>query len=84
MKRFVMGFLWFLVLYFGIVGIGGALLETMVGSGGKNVHQGYRAGYAASETFNRKYGTLILIVAAGGAALGTITGRLPGTKSKAG
>lgn len=84
MKRLTMGFLWFLVLYFGIAGIGGALLETAAGNSGKNVHQGYRAGYAAGEAFNRKYGTFILIVAAGGAALGTITGRLPGTKPKAG
>lgn len=37
MKRIAMGLLWSLILYFGIVGIGGALIGAMAGSGGKNV-----------------------------------------------
>lgn len=82
MRRIAMGLLWCLVLYFGIVGIGGALIGATAESGGKSVQQGYRTGYAAGEAFSKKYGTLILIVAAGGAALGTVTGRLPGTRSK--
>ncbi|MDH4097470.1 MAG: hypothetical protein OEW25_02175 [Nitrospira sp.] len=82
MKRIAMGLLWSLILYFGIVGIGGALIGAMAGSGGKNVQQGYRAEYAAGEAFSKQYGTFILIVAASGAALGTVTGRLPGTRSK--
>ncbi len=77
-----MGLLWCLVLYFGIVGIGGALIGAMAGSGGNNTQQGYQTGYASGEAFNKKYGTLILIVAAGGAVIGTVTGRLPGTRSK--
>jgi hypothetical protein len=83
MKRIAMGFVWFVVLYFGILGIGGVLLGAAAGSGGKNFDQGYQAGHAIGEGFSQKYGTLILIVAISGAVLGTVTDSLPGTKRKA-
>jgi hypothetical protein len=83
MKRIAMGFVWFVVLYFGILGIGGTLLGALAGSGGKNFDQGFQAGRAIDEGFGKKYGTLILIVAISGAILGTVTGSLPGTKRKA-
>ena len=82
MKRIVIGFLWFLVLYFGIVGIGGAIVGTVARQGAKNPRQSHQTGYAASEAFGKKYGMAILIVAASGAALGTATGRLPETRPK--
>ena len=33
MRRFVAGFVWFLVLYFGIIGAGGAILASINGFG---------------------------------------------------
>jgi hypothetical protein len=80
MRRLVIGFVWFVVLYFGILGAGGAIVGTMKGSGGKNPAHGYQAGYAAGEEFGKQYGTVVLFVALGGAVLGTATGRLPGTR----
>jgi len=80
MRRFVMGFAWFVVLYFGILGAGGATVESTAGSGGNKFEQGVLAGHAGGEAFGRKYGTVILFVALGGAVLGTATGRLPGTR----
>lgn len=82
MRRLVMGFIWFVILYFGILGAGRAIVGSTTGSGGKNPTHGYQAGYAAGEEFVRKYGTAVLVVALGGAVLGTATGRLPGTKRK--
>jgi len=80
MRRLAIGFVWFVVLYFGILGAGGALVASLEGTRGKNFEEGYKAGQSVGETFGRKYGTTILLVALGGAALGTLTGRLPGTK----
>ena len=83
MKRIIMGFVWFLVLYFGILGIGGAIVGSAAGTGKKHLNQGYQAGYAVGEVFGKKYSELILLIAIGGAAVGTLTGALPGTKPKA-
>ena len=80
MKRICIGFVWFLLLYFGMLGIGGAILGSAAGSREKSVNRGYQAG---GEEFAHKYGEFILLIAVGGAALGTFTGRLPGTKPKA-
>ncbi len=82
MRRLVMGVVWFVVLYFGILGAGGAIVGSMTGGGGKNLTHGSQAGSAAGEAFTRKYGTMVLLVALGGAVLGTATGRLPGTRRK--
>ena len=82
MKRILMGFIWFVVLYFGILGVCGAIVGSAAGSGEKTVNRGYQAGHAAGQEFGNKYGALILLIAFGGAAVGTFTGRLPGTKPK--
>jgi hypothetical protein len=82
MKRIMVGVVWFVILYFGILGAGGAILGSLAGSTQKNTHKGYQAGYTAGEEFGRNYGTFILFAALGGAALGTMTGTLPGTKAK--
>lgn len=82
MRRLVIGFAWFVVLYFGILGAGGAIMGSTTRSGGSSFDQGFLAGRAGGEAFGKKYGTVILFVALGGAALGTATGRLPGTRRK--
>jgi len=82
-KRIVVGAFWLLVLYFGIIGIGGAIVGTVAGQGALNTRQPHQTGYVASEAFGKKYGMVILIVAASGAALGTATGHLPGARAKA-
>ena len=85
MRRFLFGFLWFIVLTIGgFVGVGaviGALaaarVEPLEGFG-----RGYEAGRSAGEDFGRKYGALIplgaIVISIGGSALGI----LPGTKRK--
>lgn len=91
MRRMIMGFVWFVVLYFGIAafggGIAGAIEGAKAGSGEKSFNQGfnqgYQAGYTAGEEFRAKYASLILLIAFGGAVVGTFTGKLPGTKSRA-
>jgi hypothetical protein len=82
MKRIMIGFVWFVLLYFGILGAGGAIVGSVEGGSQQNVQRGYEAGYNAGEEFGKKYGTSILLVALSGAALGTLTGALPGTKRK--
>jgi hypothetical protein len=77
-----MGFVWFLLLYFGMLGIGGAVLGSAAGSREVSFNEGYQAGYAKGQKFANQYRELILLVAIGGAAIGTFTGRLPGTKRK--
>jgi hypothetical protein len=91
MKRITMGFVWFVVLYFGIAafggGIAGAIEGAKAGSGEKSFNQGfnqgYQAGYTGGQEFRTKYDSLILLIAFGGAVVGTFTGKLPGTKPKA-
>ena len=83
MRRIMMGMVWFLLLYFGMLGIGGAILGSAPGYREKHFDQGYRAGHAAGQEFGNKYREIILLLAVGGAAVGTFTGRLPGTKPKA-
>jgi hypothetical protein len=82
MRRIMMGFVWFVVLYFGILGASGAIVGSAAGSGAKTFNQGYQAGHAAGQEFGQKYGALILLIALGGAVVGTLTGALPGTKRK--
>jgi hypothetical protein len=90
MKRIVMGFVWFIVLYFGIAafggGIAGAIQGAKAGSGeqsfNQGFNQGYQVGHTAGQEFRTKYASLILLIAFGGAVVGTFTGRLPGTKPK--
>jgi hypothetical protein len=78
MRWFVAGFDWFLVLYFGIIGTGGAILSAING-GSQNFTKQYRS---AGKAFGRKYGTTIHVLRLGVAALGTATGHLPGTRPK--
>jgi hypothetical protein len=83
MKRLIMCLVWFVVLYFGIMGVAGALVGSAAGSGGKSFNQGYQFGYVAGQEFGKKYATVVLLIAVGGAMLGTFTDALPGTKPKA-
>ena len=83
MKRIMLGFVWFILLYFGMLGAGGAIVGSVAGRAQQNFDQGYQAGYTAGEVFGKKYGTWILLIAFSGATLGTLTGALPGTKRKA-
>ncbi|MDR4469865.1 MAG: hypothetical protein MRJ68_16470 [Nitrospira sp.] len=91
MKRIIMGLVWFIILYFGILvfggGIAGAIEGAKAGSGEKSFNQGfnqgYQAGYTGGQEFRTKYASVILLIAFGGAVVGTFTGRLPGTKLKA-
>jgi hypothetical protein len=82
MRRIMIGFVWFVVLYFGILGAGGAIVGSVAVAPQQSFHKGYDAGYTAGEEFGKRYGTLILLVALSGAALGTLTGALPGTKRR--
>ena len=91
MRRMIMGFVWFVVLYFGIAVIGGGIVGAIEGakagsrakSSNQAMNRGYQAGYTGGQEFSAKYASLILLIACGGAAVGTFTGRLPGTKPKA-
>lgn len=54
MKRIIMGFVWFIVLYFGILAFGGGLAGAIegakAGSGEKSFNQGFNQGYQAGYT----------------------------------
>lgn len=91
MKRIIMSFVWFVILYFGIAVLGGGIVGAIegakAGSGEKSFSQGfnqrYQAGHTGGQEFGTKYASLILFFAFGGAVVGTFTGRLPGTRPKA-
>ena len=57
MKRIMLGFVWFILLYFGMLGAGGAIVGSVAGRAQQNFDQGYQAGYTAGEVFGKKYGT---------------------------
>ncbi|MGR8940244.1 MAG: hypothetical protein ACU83V_00500 [Gammaproteobacteria bacterium] len=88
MKKAVVGFVWFLVLYLGAFGIGVAVIGGIAGANAKGasaydeIDDAYAAGYQAGAEFGKRYrriffgGALILAIA------GTVTGRLPGTKDR--
>ena len=84
MKRILMGFIWFVVLYIGTLAFIGGIIGgiSASGSGAKNYHEGAQVGHAAGEEFGKKYGGLLFLLSIGAAGLGTFTGILPGTKRK--
>ncbi|MET0332910.1 MAG: hypothetical protein ABW190_01460 [Rhizobacter sp.] len=88
MKRIFFGIVWFLVLGFGGLVLGGAVVGAMAGSqvNATNMSDGYTKGQQAGEVagaeFGRKYAGVILIGALVISVVGTATGVLPGTKKK--
>ncbi|TAJ91554.1 MAG: hypothetical protein EPO31_15270 [Gammaproteobacteria bacterium] len=88
MKRAAFGFLWFLVIWFGTLVIGGAVVGSAAGSGmeatsmSEAFSKGQEAGAAAGAEFGRKYGGVIFLGALVISIGGTILGILPGTKSR--
>jgi hypothetical protein len=82
MKRVLMGIVWFIVLYLGVLIIGGAIVGALAGAGQPNPQQAAQAGRLAGNDFGQTYGALILIGSLLVAIAGSVTGILPGTKKK--
>ncbi len=89
MKRVILGFVWFLVIWFGTLIIGGAMAGALAGSqvgASSSVSESYEKGYAAGQQagaeFASRFGRIIFIGALVIAVGGTIAGVLPGTKPK--
>ena len=80
MKRFLIGAGWCLVLWFGVMVIGGMVTGAVAGASAADASAGYQAGGEAGAAFGQKYGNLGLLAAMAISAIGTITGWLPGTR----
>lgn len=88
MRRVLFGIFWFGILWVALMVVGGGIAGSMTagpaGKPGENFREGSGhgtgAGDAASGEFAEKYGTHVLFAAAALAALGTIAGKLPGTR----
>lgn len=88
MRRVLFGIFWFGVIWVALMVVGGGIAGSIAGASavkpGEYVAEGDRlgqvAGSEAGAEFAEKYGTHVLIAAAALAALGTGTGKLPGTR----
>jgi hypothetical protein len=76
MKKAVIGFLWFLGLYFGTSSLLGTVVGYKAASEGQNPDEIYQTAYEAGESL----GIPIFLLSAGVAITGTATKKLPGTK----
>jgi hypothetical protein len=87
-KRIVFGMIWFVVIWFGGLVLGGSIAGAIAGSQVKatNITDGYakgqQVGQVAGAEFGQKYGVAIFIGALVLSIGGTAIGLLPGTKKK--
>ena len=82
-KRFLMGVVWFFVLWIGARIILGALIGAVAGAhaaGTPSYSNGYNAGQAAALHFFQQYGLLVILGALAAAVAGTLFEFLPGTR----
>jgi hypothetical protein len=92
MKRVFFTFLWFVVIYFGALAIGGGVAGALAQSQATansdqnpSVSQAYAKGHAAGSEFARRFSGMILLGALAASIGGGTMGILPGTKrNKAG
>ena len=83
MKKFFLGFVWFIVIYFGVIIAFGTYAAFAGGADGTlNPENAAEAGRVAGERVVEEYGLIIFLIAFLAAVIGTVKGFLPGTKSK--
>lgn len=81
MKRVIFGIVWFVVLWFGILIGGSAVVGGVAASKVQGQQQGASAGERAGREFGERYGAVILFGALAVAVVGSAAGVLPGTKT---
>jgi hypothetical protein len=80
MKKFLMGIVWFVVLYLGLCFLGGAVLASQISIDDYSSIDAYNdACYEAGVRAGAKYRPYLLAIPALLAAIGSIAGVLPGT-----
>ena len=88
MRRFLVGVVWFVVLWMGGLVIGGAVVGAIANATQarpvSNFQEGYANGATAGRTFGARYGGLIMLGALGLSIVGSVTGFLPGTARRPG
>ncbi|NZA25821.1 hypothetical protein H0E84_05450 [Luteimonas sp. SJ-92] len=83
MRRLVFGFLWFAAFAFvALAGSGIVVSFNAECPDSETFSAGYDCGKAVAEQFAARYRPLILVVALVLAVVGTVTGRLPGTRKR--
>ena len=70
MRRFLMGFMWFWVLWFGMLMLVAVIITMSSGTANQ------------AGALGRQYGVLLVLVSLGGAIIGTLGGWLPGTRKR--
>ncbi len=82
MKRFIMGAGWCMVLWIGSMILGGFVVGAIAGATSGDQTATVHAGQNAGAAYGAKYGNLALLGSIVVSTIGTVTGRLPGTKSE--
>jgi len=93
MRRFLFGFLWFIVLWVGSISVTGAVLGGIAGwrvavgpnppsSASEGFRKSFDAGHSLGRDFGRKYRAPFALGALAISIGGTAFGILPGTKRK--
>lgn len=80
MKRLLLGIGWFVLLWLGGMMVGGAVAGAIATSANPDPSRAVQTGTDAGARFAVQYGGLVQLGAIAVAAIGTLTGLLPGTK----
>ncbi len=89
MRRVLFGIFWFGIFWVALTIIGGGITGSTFGAKGPQAGEvlregrrphGYPGADIGSAEFSDRFGTHVLIAAAALAALGTVAGKLPGTR----
>ncbi|MBV1876374.1 MAG: hypothetical protein KUG79_01910 [Pseudomonadales bacterium] len=79
MKKFSFALLWFMVLSFSCLFLGGLIVGAIAGN--SDPANSTAAGAAAGQAFSEKYTGRIFLLTLVTVSIGTLNGWLPGTKS---
>ncbi len=82
MRKLIIGVIWFIVIWFGVIFIAGGIVGFMAGAKTANSEMGAIAGRAAARAFMARSSGIIFIGSVLIAIVGTVAGVLPGTKTK--
>jgi hypothetical protein len=80
MRRLLVGAGWCFLIWLGATMVGGMVVGVITVSAADDPARAAQAAGAAGTAFGMRYGNLFLLASMAIAAVGTLTGRLPGTR----
>jgi hypothetical protein len=82
MRRFLVGAGWCFLLWLGATMVGGMIVGVIAVSASDDPARAAQAASEAGSAFGLRYGNLVLLASIAIAAVGTVTGWLPGTRGE--